>query len=154
MGSVTASQRTDRTRPSGLPGGTSRPTVSGAPAVSPTRLVRTSLPPGGASGGHGHNVSRPAPPHLSSHGVRRWFERVGADSLSDAAVALMGFLVRGKASGRAPRWAWSRGGEGLGSQYVTNPDVPGVCVVVCDGWVVTVVVRRAAAAIRVYEAAS
>lgn len=83
----------------------------------------------------------------TSHAERRWSERVGYGSLPE-------FLAAGRVSGRSPRWAWSRGGEGIGSRYVTCPDVPGVCVITRNAIAITVITRESTKPRRAFAAES
>lgn len=120
------------------------------PSSLPSNL---SLQPGGAGAAHGHNTSAPALPQVvvTDYCTRRWMQRVGAQGYAAAMTALAAFVASGKASGKAPRWAYSRGGTGHGARYVTNSAMGGVCVVTHEGSAITVLTREIAREHRQYS---
>lgn len=82
---------------------------------------------------------------VSLHAESRWRIRVGAQPW-DAQAAIRAFIRDGKGSKRPPRWLTPVpvDSEEFGSTYVTNPDVPGTCVVIRNNTAITVLTRRMA----------
>jgi hypothetical protein len=77
----------------------------------------------------------------STHAVRRWIERVDTDATSaEARQALADFLCCGRARPTPRHWTDVEAAPGL--RFVYWSSRPGVCALVVDGVVVTVLTRN------------
>ncbi|MGH7722224.1 MAG: hypothetical protein ACRENL_05235 [Candidatus Dormibacteria bacterium] len=79
---------------------------------------------------------------VSSHAIARWRERVAELPYMETLAALESFIEGGRSSRRAPRWACPDRGEGAGANYLTNVVTPGICLLVVDNVVITVLTRQ------------
>lgn len=84
--------------------------------------------------------ARPRTPTLSAHAIERWQERVDPSApRRDAATDLLRFVLSGRRRPTPRHWTAVRPQPGV--WFVYDAEQPGVCAVVVDRTVVTVLTR-------------
>ncbi len=91
---------------------------------------------------------------VSRHAVRRYIERIDPSAhFNDALAAIQAIRAVARARPR-PRWWTSRRGEVPGTRYLYSAQHAGICLVVQDGVVATVMSRAVCRGWRRAEAAA